>query len=139
MNTLAVAAVTTLLSGGLVGGIASFITGRATYRKVESETAALDQRLPFEVDSVIVAGAEQAVLTMDKALQAADKRIAALEAQRDRDRQEVDTLRRHVDECQRDLLYARQDLDACQTRLLKARKEASALAARLEARDNPLR
>lgn len=68
-----------ILSGGLVAGAGTFLTGRALMRKAVSESSAIDAKTPLEVDNIVVAGAEQAVLLMDRALQSAKTRIDQLE------------------------------------------------------------
>lgn len=108
--------VVALLGGGLVGGVASLITGRAVARKTTSEARAVDAKLPAEVDSVVVQGAEAAVLTMRSALDSATARIAQLEQEREQDRKriadleaKVERLQRKVDSAERSLMEARQE------------------------------
>ena len=92
--------VTVVLSGGLGAGAASLITSRAMARKTKSETNAIDAKLPAEIDSVVVQGAEQAVLTMDAALKSAQARISQLEEERAGDRARITELEAKVDRLQ---------------------------------------
>lgn len=95
---------------GLAGG--SWITGRATARKTTSEARGIDAKLPAEIDSVVVAGAEAAVLTMDKALQSANKRIDQLEAEREADRKRIAALEQQVAQFRGELRTAEEHLTA---------------------------
>lgn len=106
--------VTTLLAGGLGTGIGALVTGRANARKTTTEAKAIDAKLPAEVDSVVVQGAEAAVLTMRSALESATNRIAQLEQEREGDRKriaeleaKVEDLRRKVETAERALGDAR--------------------------------
>lgn len=125
-STVLVALVTGILSGGLIGAIASLIVGRATARKTNAEAKALDRKLPAEVDSVVVQGAEAAVLTMERALASAQGRIAQLEREREADRQriteleakvtrlqgKVESAERHLSDARREGAELRHELDA---------------------------
>lgn len=95
---LVTVAVTALLSGGLGAGIAALINARATAGKTHTEAKAIDAKLPAEVDSVVVQGAEAAVLTMRSALESATQRIAELEEDRASDRRRIADLERKVEE-----------------------------------------
>lgn len=88
-STVILLGAATTLVGALAGAAGALITGRATARKVTTEGKAIEAKLPAEVDSVVVQGAEQAVLTMAKALQAANGRIDELEHERAQDRKRL--------------------------------------------------
>lgn len=107
--------VTGLLTGGIGTGVGALIVGRATARKTNSEAKQLEAKLPAEVDSLVVQGAEAAVLTMRSALESATARIAQLEQERAGDREriadleaKVEQLRRKVETAERALGEARQ-------------------------------
>lgn len=97
-NDVVTVVVTTLLGGGIGTGVGALWSGRAVARKTTSEAKALDARVPAEVDSVVVQGAESAVLVMQKALESAQSRIVILEQERDRDRARIAELERKVEE-----------------------------------------
>lgn len=103
-----------LLGGGLLGALATLLTSRAVAGKTRAEAAGVAAKTPAEVDSIVVQGAEAAVLTMRSALESATARIAELEADRARDRQRIadlesrlDELRAKVDRAERALGEAR--------------------------------
>lgn len=107
-----------LLFGAAAGALATVVTGRSTARKTDTETRTMDAKLPAEVDSVVVQGAEQAVITMAKALESANQRIEELVAarvqdalERAADRAEMVRLQARVDE-----LEAKVDLAEAATR-----------------------
>lgn len=93
--------VTGLLTGGIGTGIGALVVGRATARKTNSEAHQLDAKLPAEIDSITVQGAEAAVLTMRSALESATARIAQLEQERASDRQRIADLESKVEELRR--------------------------------------
>jgi hypothetical protein len=119
--------VTVILSGGLGAGLASLITSRAMARKTKSETNAIDAKLPAEVDSVVVQGAEQAVLTMDAALKSAQARISQLEAERAGDRARITELEAKVDRLQGKVEQAERAVRAARTEGVELRAELDAL------------
>lgn len=88
--------ITGILSGSVVGAAATLITSRAVARKTGVEARALDAKLPAEVDSVVVQGAEAAVLTMKAALDSASTRLAQVERERDEDRKRIAELEAKV-------------------------------------------
>ena len=117
--------VTVVLSGGLGAGAASLITSRAMARKTNSEAHQLDAKLPAEVDSVVVQGAEAAVLTMRSALESATARIRELEEDREADRRRIGELEAKVEEL-------RAKVEAAEAALGDARKAGTELRAELE-------
>lgn len=119
--------VTVVLSGGLGAGAASLITSRAMARKTKSETNAIDAKLPAEVDSVVVQGAEQAVLTMDAALKSAQARISQLEQERAGDRARITELEAKVDRLQGKVEQAERAVRAARTEGVELRAELDAL------------
>ena len=119
--------VTVVLSGGLGAGAASLITSRAMARKTKSETNAIDAKLPAEVDSVVVQGAEQAVLTMDAALKSAQARISQLEQERAGDRARITELEAKVDRLQGKVEQAERAVRAARTEGAELRAELDAL------------
>lgn len=118
--------ITGLLSGGLAAAAASLITARANAKNTAAATKALETRLPVEVDSVIVQGAESAVLTMRSALESATKRIAELEADREADRRKIAELERRVEDLRLKVEIANEAVSAAQA-------ASSALRIELEA------
>lgn len=88
--------ITVILSGSVFGAVAALITSKATARKTHSEAKALDAKLPAEVDSVVVQGAESAVLLMRSALESAQARISQLEQEREADRKRIAELEAKV-------------------------------------------
>lgn len=117
--------VTGLLAGGLGTGLGALITGRALARKTHSEARAVDAKLPAEVDSVVVQGAEAAVLTMKAALDSATSRIATLEKERDSDRRRILELESKVE-------ALRSMVETAEKALGEARAAGAALRAELE-------
>lgn len=89
-------AVTAILGGGLGAGVATLIKARSESRNTDATTKALEQKLPAEVDSVVVQGAEAAVLTMRSALESATQRINELEQDRAADRKRIGELEQKV-------------------------------------------
>lgn len=96
LRDLAVLAVTGLMGGGLIRGVAELINGRSLARKTDTEAHTLAAKLPAEIDSVVVQGAESAVLTMKSALESAERRIGDLEADRANDRKRIAELEEKV-------------------------------------------
>lgn len=125
MSDLLTLIVTGLLGGGLVGGVASLITGHALARKTNSEAKGLDAKLPAEIDSVVVQGAESAVLTMRSALESATARIKELETNRENDRKRIGELELKVEEL-------RGKVEAAELALGDARRAGTELRAELE-------
>lgn len=101
MGDLLAVIVTGLLSGGLGVGIGTLIKARSEARSLDSTAKAIDAKLPVEVDSIAIQGAESAVLTMRSALESASARIAELEQDRAEDRKRIEALERKVEELRR--------------------------------------
>lgn len=120
MNPLTTLVITGVLGGGLVQGIATLISSRSTAKKLSTERKSIDAKLPAEVDSVIVTGAEQAVLSMSKALEAADRRIAELE------RREK-AAERTIEQLRRDVADLRRRLDECNDRAIQLSERLSSI------------
>lgn len=120
MNPLTTLVITGVLGGGLVQGIATLISSRSTAKKLATERKSIDAKLPAEVDSVIVTGAEQAVLSMSKALEAADRRIAELE------RREK-AAERTIEQLRRDVADLRRRLDECNDRAIQLSERLSSI------------
>ena len=113
-----------ILGGGLLGAIATLVTSRAMAHKTRAEAAGVAAKTPAEVDSIVVQGAEAAVLTMRSALESATARIAELEADRARDRQRIAELEQRLDEL-------RLKVDRAERALGEAREAGLALRAEL--------
>ena len=126
MRDLLPVVVTGLLSGGIFGAIGALISSRAVSRKTNAEAQGLAAKLPAEVDSVVVQGAEAAVLTMKAALDSATGRIAQLEAERDADRQRIADLEAKVKRLEG-------KVNAAERALASAREEGAALREELGA------
>lgn len=120
--------VTALLSGGLATALATLITSRALAGKTAAEAKGLEARLPAEVDSVVVQGAEAAVLAMRSALESASGRIADLERDRAADRQRIEDLERKVDELRAKVEKAERALGDARQAGAELRAELSAFA-----------
>lgn len=118
--------VTVLLSGGIFGAVATLLTSRANARKTNVETDKAKATLPAEVDSVVVQGAEAAVLTMKQALDSAQDRITQLEKERENDRHRIGALERKVDEL-------RKKVERAEDALGVARRASDDLRRELEA------
>ena len=106
-------------------GIGALVVGRATARKTNSEAHQLDAKLPAEIDSITVQGAEAAVLTMRSALESATARIAQLEQERASDRQRIADLESKVEELRR-------KVEAAERALGDARRAGTELRQELE-------
>lgn len=132
-GSLATVAVSSLLSGGLFAAVASFVTGRSLARKTAAETKGINARLPAEVDSVVVAGAETAVLTMQRALESAVGRIADLELERDHDRELIEKQRGDIERLRGEVRELRTKAAHAERAAAAARKAGEELGARLEA------
>ena len=117
--------ITVVLSGSVFGAIAALITSKATARKTHAEAKALDAKLPAEVDSVVVQGAESAVLLMRSALESAQARISQLEREREADRQRIAELEAKVNNLEAKVRRA-------EAALADARTSSAALRAELE-------
>ena len=117
--------VTTVLSGSIFGAVASLITRRAMARKTNAEAKAVDAKLPAEVDSVVVQGAEAAVLTMRSALESATARIAQLEGERAADARRIADLEGKVEQLRR-------KVETAERALTEARRAGQELRAELE-------
>lgn len=131
---IAVTIVVALLGGGIVGAIGSLIVGRATARKTIAEAQAIDRRLPAEVDSVVVQGAEAAVLTMERALESATGRIRQLEQERDADRARIRELEAKVERLQQQVEAAEQSLAVARREGAEVRDELAAFIREQDAR-----
>lgn len=118
--------VTGLLSGSIFAAVATLIASKATARKTNAEAKGLAAKLPAEVDSVVVQGAESAVLTMKAALESATERIAQLEHERESDRKRIAELEGKVNELRR-------KVERAEDALGDARKAGADLRAELEA------
>jgi chromosome segregation ATPase len=116
------------LSGGLLTGIAAFVTSRSTSRQMKAQAAAVDAKLPAEIDSISVTNAERAVLTMGKALEDAERRIADLRRREEAAEQVITQLRG-------ELANLRRQIDDCNASLRRAQDKVNALTERLAAID----
>jgi len=103
------------VAAGLATG--AWITGRATAHKTNTEARGIEAKLPAEVDSVVVQGAEAAVLAMQNALDAVNKerardraRIEQLEAEREADRKRIAALESQVSQFRKQLETAEEHL-----------------------------
>lgn len=118
--------------GAIAAAAVALISGRATAHKTGAETRGLEAKLPAEVDSVVVQGAEAAVLTMDKALKAAQARIDDLEAARQRDAEERARDRKRMAELEAQVDDLRTKVDHAESALKAARQAGEALTAELK-------
>lgn len=127
-------AVTAILGGGMGAGLATLVKARSDSRNTDATTKAIEQKLPAEVDSVVVQGAEAAVLTMRSALEGAQARITELEEDRAADRKRIAELEEKVEELRR-------KVDKAERALGEAREAGTALRRELEefARDRDTR
>lgn len=94
-----------VLGGGVIAGAASLITARSVASKNRVETKVLQDKAPAEVDSITVQGAEQAVLSMERSMKAAEVRaekaegrILRLEEEREEDRKTIEKLQKELRE-----------------------------------------
>lgn len=102
-----------LLGGSLIAGIASLVTARSVARKNRIETKLLEQKAPAEVDSIAVLASDQAVLSMERSMKAAEvraekaeKRITLLEEEREEDRRTIGELQDQVRDLQGKVQHA---------------------------------
>lgn len=123
-TTIITLIVSIIVAAGGGAGIASLITGRAIARKTGAESAAIDAKLPAEVDSITVQGAEQAVLVMQRTLETVQADNAQLRKDREADRQRITELEDKVRELERKVTHAEDALG-------DARREAGQVRAEL--------
>lgn len=128
MNELITIVVTGLLSGGMGAGVATLIKARAEARGSDATTTSTLTKLPAEVDSVVVQGAEAAVLTMRAALESASQRIGELEQDRRDDRARIDQLERKVEELRAKVEAAERALGDAREAGAELRRELTAFA-----------
>ncbi|GAB3988903.1 hypothetical protein [Nocardioides marmoraquaticus] len=124
MNPLVELLLAGLLGGSLWQGISSLRQSGWLARKAKAETIAVDAKTPVEVDSIVVQGAEQAVLTMSKALDAANNDNAQLRAENASLRDEARALHLEVAEL-------RKKVDAAEAATAVAKRASEALEERL--------
>lgn len=118
-----------ILSGGIVAAIATLWTARTNAHRSNADVDALLAKLPVEVDSISVQGAEAAVLTMKAALDSARAHIMQLEKDREADRQRIAQLEQRVDELQERVKAASRALRIAHTDSESIRGELAALKA----------
>lgn len=118
-----------VLGGGLFTGVAALINGRSLARKTDTETEGLAAKLPAEVDSVVVQGAETAVLTMRSALESAQNRITELEQDRSSDRKRIAELEQKVATLEGKFRRAEEALGEARTDAVALRRELTQFAA----------
>lgn len=116
-----------ILGGGFLGAVATLVTSRAVAGKTRAEAAGVAAKTPAEVDSIVVQGAEAAVLTMRAALESATARIAELEADRARDRQRIADLESRLDELRAKVERAERALGEARDAGLMLREELASL------------
>lgn len=129
MNAALVALISVVLGGGLFTGVGALLRALATARNLRAAQEVAGVKLPSEVDSVIVSGAEKAVLTMQHALEAAERRIAELE----RREEEAERI---IGELRHELTDLRGQIDTCHRQLEQAQSRVTALSERLSAIDH---
>lgn len=100
-----------VLSGGFVAAVGQVISARAQLKKAEQD----DERLPAEVGTMWLGGAEKAVAALQVALDRADAQITRLEAALDRERQSSMVKDERIAELERQLTTMRRQLTALQT------------------------
>lgn len=126
-----------ILSGGLFGALASVVRERATAKKSHAETDAIESKLPAEVESISVQGAQTAVLAMREALTAAGVRIAELERScaedRARFKREREEDRERIRELEMRVAIADRKARDAQRAANDAQQETSSLRAELAA------
>lgn len=88
--------VASILSGGVFLGIGTFLQGRKNAQKIGIEAKAIEKKLPMQLDSMILKGAEGTVVMM----QAVNERL-------------VEEMARHEAEYQADIV--RRDLEKTKT------------------------
>lgn len=103
-----------LFAGGILTQFAALKNARSTARQVESEANAAKEKLPAEIDSITVTGAEKAVLMMqsvNESLRAEITRrgeeIKALNEARARDHEHIERLGTLVETLREELSTAR--------------------------------
>jgi septal ring factor EnvC (AmiA/AmiB activator) len=128
MTDLLTVVVTGLLSGGIGAGIATLIKARSEARNLDATAKAIDAKLPVEVDSIVVQGAESAVLTMRSALESASARIAELEQDRAEDRKRIAELESKVRELELKVHRAEEALTEARDAGRELRQELAAFS-----------
>lgn len=123
-----------LLGGGLLGAIATLITSRALAGKTRAEAAGVAAKTPAEVDSIVVQGAEAAVLTMRAALDSAVARITQLEAERTADRARMAGLESRLADAEAKVDAAEAALEVARQASAMLREELAAIRRESEAR-----
>lgn len=115
--------VSAILGGGLAAGIGTLIKARSDARSGDAQVKAVEAKLPVEVDSFVVQGAESAVLTMKSALESAQHRIDELEEDRAEDRRRIAELESKVKELEAKVRRAEEALTEARDAGAELRKE----------------
>jgi uncharacterized coiled-coil protein SlyX len=126
MNPTLIAVLASLGTGTIAGAVTLW-SGRALAGKTRAEQEGIQAKLPAEVDSVVVQGAEQAVITMAKALEAANARSEQEAKDRAEDRIVIESLRRRVRELEAKVDVAEEALATMGGALHEARAEAKSV------------
>jgi len=128
--------VTAILGGGMGAGIATLIKARSEARSLDAGAKAVEAKLPAEVDSVVVQGAEAAVLTMRSALEGAQARITELEEDRAADRERIAELESKVRQLEAKVRRAEEALTEARDAGASLRKELAEFARDRDHRDH---
>lgn len=123
--------VTALLSGSLWGAVASLRSSKALARradaegtKAEAEAEHIEHESPVKIGAISVQGADAAVLTMERALAATERRAEQAEAGKRRAEERVEELeleraedRRIIESLREELAELRQHASGIEERL----------------------
>jgi len=92
-STTLVAAVSTLLGGGTMAGIAQIISARNARHQIKVEA----QRAPADIEAVLLGGASQAVTLLTSSLEWAENELKDLRTDTARDKKKIRELQTNVD------------------------------------------
>lgn len=104
--------------------VTAFLTGRANAKKTRTESRGLEAKLPAEVDSIAVQGAEAAVLAMAEALKSARSEIVDLREGRAADRARMLEMEKEISDL-------REQIRVVEQHLIEAREKGKRLAAQV--------
>ena len=112
-----------LMGGGMLTAFAQLISARSQLQKARQD----DERLPAEVQSVWLGGAEKAVAALQVALDRAEKQITRLESALDKEREVSMIKDQRIVDLEHQLFQMRTQLNRLQTQADKLGTEINEL------------